>query len=206
MSDVLNVLVRSEVGSNAVKSVRKSGNIPAVLYGHGLENVNLSIPADDVEAAIQAGSQMVTLKGGISDTALVSDVQWDAFGKEILHLDLTRVSAEEKVQVTVPLTTRGEAAGIKQGGNLEVMAHEILIECSAASIPDKIEIRVHDMQIGDSLKAGELPLPPGTVLCTNADDLIVQCVEVREEEEVELGESAEPEVIGRKDEEEEAQA
>ncbi len=203
MSDVLNVLARSEVGSNAVKSVRKAGNIPAVLYGHGLENVNLSIPTDDVESAIRNGSQMVTLQGAVSDTALVSDVQWDAFGNNILHLDLTRVSAEEKVQVTVPLTTRGEAEGTKLGGNLEILVHEILIECSAASIPDKIEIRVHDLQIGDSLKASDVPLPEGTVLCTNADEVIVHCVAVREEEELEVGETAEPEVIGRKDEEEE---
>jgi large subunit ribosomal protein L25 len=203
MSDVLNVLVRSEVGSNAVKSVRKAGNIPAVLYGHGLDNVNLSIPADDVETAIRNGSQMVTLQGGVSDTALLSDVQWDSFGNDILHVDLTRVSADEKVQVTVPLTTRGEAEGVKLGGILEVIAHELEIECSAASIPEKIEVRVHDLQVGDSLKAGDVPLPEGTVLCTNEDDLIVHCVAAREEEEVEVGETAEPEVIGRKAEEEE---
>ena len=203
MSDVLNVLVRSEVGSNAVKSVRKAGNIPAVLYGHGLENVNLSIPTEDVETAIRNGSQMVTLRGGVDDTALLSDVQWDGFGNNIMHVDLTRVSAHEKVQVTVPVSTRGEAAGVKEGGILELMSHEIEIECSAASIPEKVEIRVHDLEVGDSLKAGDIPLPEGIVLCSNPDDLVVQCVGAREEEELEAGEAAEPEVIGRKEEEDE---
>jgi large subunit ribosomal protein L25 len=208
MSEVLNVTVRSELGSNAVKHVRQAGKVPAVLYGHGLENVNLALPADELDAAIRHGSKLVTLQGGVEDTALVSDVQWDSLGNRILHVDLTRVSAREKVHVSVPLTTRGEAIGAKQGGIVELMAHEVEIECAADAIPDKIEIRIHDLDVGQSIKAGELDLPSGTALFSDPEELVVQCVGARleEEEEAMAGEAAEPEIIGRKAEEEDSEA
>jgi large subunit ribosomal protein L25 len=208
MSEVLNVSVRSELGSNAVNRVRSAGNVPAVLYGHGRESVNLSIPAVELDAAIRHGSKMLTLKGGVEDTALLSDVQWDGLGNHVMHVDLMRVSKREKVHVTVPLLTRGDAIGSKQGGIVELMAHEIEIECAANAIPEKIEVRIHDLDVGHSIKAGEVPLPSGATLLTDAEEPVVQCVgaRVEEEEEALAGETAEPEVIGRKAEEEEPEA
>ena len=206
MTDSLHAKVRSEVGSNALKNVRKSGQIPAILYGHGLQNVNLSIPAEEVQAVIRHGSKLVDLKGELNESALLRDVQWDSLGNNVLHIDLTRVSAEELVRVSVPLVMRGEAAGTKEGGITELMVHEIQVECPASKIPDKIEIRVHELQVGDALKASEIALPEGSELYSAADAIVVHCVGrmVEEDEEAaEAAQSSEPEVIGRKADEDE---
>ena len=208
MTEALHVKVRSEVGSNAVKNVRKSGHIPAVLYGHGLQNVNLSLPAEEVHAAIRHGSKLLELKGELNESALVRDVQWDSLGIGVLHVDLTRVSAGEVVHVAVPLVMRGEAPGSKEGGITELLVHEIEVECPASKIPEKIEVRVHELHVGDSLKASDLDLPSSTKLYSDADALVVHCIGRLIEEEEELPEvthAGEPEVIGRKatDEEDE---
>ena len=207
MREVLHAKVRSEVGSNAVKRVRRAGRIPAVLYGHGQENVNLSVPLDEVHTVIRHGSKLVDLEGDVNETALLRDVQWDSFGSDVVHIDLTRVSAEELVHVSLPLVMRGEAPGSHEGGITELVVHEIEIQCPASGIPEKIEVRVHELHVGHSVKASEIALPPGAKLLSDPDEIVVHCVGRVVEEEAEEAPStegaAEPEVIGRKAAEEE---
>jgi large subunit ribosomal protein L25 len=207
MRAVLNAAVRTEVGSNAVKQVRKAGRIPAVLYGHGEQNVNLSLAGDEVHALIRHGGKLVDLKGDVADTALIRDVQWSTYGTDVLHVDLARVTADERVHVTVPVEVKGIAAGTREGGVVELVVHDVEVECSAATIPDKIEVRVHELQLGQSLKAGDIPLPEGMVLLADPDMIIVHCVgrEDEEEEGAAGTETAEPEVIGRKGKAEEGE-
>jgi large subunit ribosomal protein L25 len=201
MRAVLKAAIRTEVGSNAVKKVRKSGNIPAVLYGHGEQNVNLSLADDEVNAVIRHGSKLVDLRGDVTDTALIRDVQWSTYGTNVLHVDLARVSAEERVRVTVPVEVRGIAIGSREGGVVELVLHDVEVECPAASIPEKIEARVHDLHVGQSLKSADITLAEGVRLLLDPDEIIVHCVgrQLEEEEEGAPGaEAAEPEVIGRK--------
>lgn len=185
-----------------MKKVRKAGRVPAVLYGHGEQNINLSVSAEELHALLRHGAKLVDLQGDVTDTALLRGLQWNTYGTDVLHVDLTRVSAEERVNVNVPLETRGTAIGTHEGGIVELVMHEIEIECPAGSIPDKIEIRVHELKVGDSLKAGEIPLPEGVQLVVDPEIIVVHCVgRTLDEEEgaAEAGaEGAEPEVIGRK--------
>lgn len=201
MRAVLKTAIRTEVGSNAVKKVRKSGFIPAVLYGHGQQNLNLSLSGDEVSAVIRHGSKLVDLSGDVTDTALIRDVQWSTYGTDVLHVDLARVSAEERVHVTVPVEVRGIAIGSREGGVVEVVLHDVEVECPAASIPEKIEVRVHELHVGQALKPGDITLPEGVRFLLDPDEIIVHCVgrslEV-EEEAVPGAEAAEPELIGRK--------
>jgi large subunit ribosomal protein L25 len=206
--EVLHATARTEVGSNAAKRVRAAGHVPAVLYGHGEANLNLSIPLEEIEAAMRHGSRMVTLQGAVRDTALIRDVQWDPLAIEVLHLDLTRVSASEKVEVSVAVELRGDAPGAREGGMVELVLHEVDIRCPASSIPEKLEIRIHDLHLGDSFKVADIPLPAGAEPVTDPEEVIVHCVGRMEEvvEEVEAAAAGEPEVIGRKEEEEEEES
>ncbi len=204
MAEVLQVKVREEVGSRAAKRVRQAGQTPAVLYGHQLANVSLTVPTDQIEWAIRHGIRMVQLQGDIRDTALIREVQWDAFGSHVLHVDLTRVSASEKVRMVVPLELRGEAPGARQGGITEQLIHEIEVESAADQLPERIEININELGLGDAIKLGEVPMPEQVTMIADAEELVVQCmsaVEV-EEEEAEEAEVAEPEVIRRAAEEE----
>ena len=117
-ADTLNVVVREERGSNKMKKLRADGLIPAVLYGHGGENVSIAVNAKEVNAMIRHGGRVVEFAGGLSESALVTDVQWDAFGSTVLHMDFTRVDQSERVDVTIAVELRGTAPGTKVGGTV----------------------------------------------------------------------------------------
>ncbi len=102
-TDVLHVELRDQTGSLAARKLRRSGRIPAVLYGHGEGTQHLTIAATEVSSLLRHHGKAVTLDGAVKDTALLSDVQFNALGTEVLHLDLIRVNLQEKVVVTVPV-------------------------------------------------------------------------------------------------------
>jgi large subunit ribosomal protein L25 len=204
MAETLNVQLREDLGKRRTRRLRKAGSVPAILYGHGEKTVSLAIPAAEVSAALRHGSRLVDLKGAVADKAFIRDLQWDTYGLEILHLDLARISEHELVKVTVPLEFRGEAPGVKQGGIVEHMLHDLQIECPVSAIPERLTVSLGTLKLGDSLTVADLIVPQGIKVLTHADVVVTHCVEPVEEEEVApVTEGAEPEVIGRKAEEEE---
>ncbi len=116
MSETIEVKKRDLVGKRAVKKLRSQGLVPAILYGHGEENVNLCVRKEALGLVIRHGSKILSLTGDINDTALLREVQWDTFGTEILHIDLNRVSQSETVEVTLSVELHGEAPGLSEGG------------------------------------------------------------------------------------------
>jgi large subunit ribosomal protein L25 len=204
-TEVLHATVRQGLGTRASRRLRQQGQIPAVLYGHGKESVNLAIPHGEVEAMIRHGSKMVSIQGEVSSNAFVKEVQWDPLGMEVLHLDLTRVFVGEAVDVVVPVELVGEAPGAKQGGRVEQVTHEVEISCPAEKIPDKFEVRINSLELGQSITIDELELPEGAKMLSEVERVLVTCEEVIEVEEAEVTTEvgAEPEVIGREEETEE---
>ncbi len=210
MTDVLNVAVRETMGTSAARKLRRQGGLPAILYGHGEANVNLAVNAHELDAVIRHGGKLVNLAGGVSDTALIREVQWDAFGVSVLHLDLTRVSAKERVELSIGVELRGDAIGLNQGGMIEHMVYELDVECPASAIPDRFSISVKDLDVGQSITVADVEVPEGVTIMTPPETVVVQCVKVilEEEEEEEEGVAAdgsEPEIIGRKAEDEEGE-
>jgi len=187
--------------------MRHAGKIPAILYGHGKENVSLAVVQEDVAAALRHGAKVVDLAGGVNEPALIREVQWDTYGVDVLHVDFARVEAGETVDTTLPLVLHGEAPGTHEGGMVELIIHEIHIRCPVDAIPDKLELNVKTLHVGHALYARDIILPPGAEVAGDPDVMVTHCVahgkvlDEEEEEEVEKKESAEPEVIGRKAEE-----
>lgn len=205
---VLKATKRSERGSRKVRRLRRQGLIPAVLYGHGEECEALAMSRHDAELVIQHGERVVELDvDGRVQNALIKEVQWDTFGTEVLHVDLARVSLDERIEVTVPVVLRGTPAGVTaEGGVLNQLATEVTIECAVSAIPDEIAVRIRSLKVGDALHAGDLPLPEGAVLRDDPDALICAVTVIAEEVAAAPAEPgpAEPEVIGEKPGEEEA--
>lgn len=204
MLEKLHAEKREELGTTACRRLRKAGQIPAVMYGHGEANVNLTLRANEVEAALRHGSHLIELSGAVNDSALF-DVQWDALGTEVLHLDLTRVNAEETVEVELPVELRGEAPGTKEGGVVLHTVHTLTLRCPAGVIPEKLQLTINELHLGESIAASEIELPDKASLVDDPETIIVQCTEPEAEEEVdEEGTGGlEPEVIGRKPDEDE---
>ncbi len=205
MAEVLKVQLRETRGKRHNRRLRAAGAIPAVLYGHERQTVCLSVPADQIDAAVRHGSRLVRLSGGVNEQAFIRELQWDTWGMNVLHVDFTRVSAHERVEVQVPVELRGEAPGVKEGGIVEHVLHQVRLECEATQIPEKLEVNINDLGVDASVTAAELELPPTAKVLDPVDAVVVQCVlpAAVPEEEVAAAKEAEPELIGRKPEEEE---
>ncbi|MGC3968692.1 MAG: 50S ribosomal protein L25 [Pirellulales bacterium] len=205
MPEVFHVSVREETGSRNMHRLRRAGKVPAVLYGHGQPCVNLAIGNDEVKAMIRHGARVVDLEGAVAEKAFVSELQWDAFGREVLHIDLARVSLDERVTVEVTVELKGEAEGAKAGGVVDHVTHTVEVECPVVAIPAKVILRIAELKLDGHLNADKIELPEGVTLVTDAETVIVTCAKPKAETEAAAGgDGAEPEVIGRKAGEEEA--
>jgi large subunit ribosomal protein L25 len=172
----LSVKRREQVGSTSTRHLRKTGAIPAVLYGHGLETLSLAVAGEDLLGIIRASQKLVTLEGDAAEGAFIKSVQWDTWGKEVLHVDLLRVSDTELVETTVTIEIKGTAPGLSEGGIVEHLVHEIDIDCPAAAVPDKITVLVNDLHLNKAIHASEIALPEGAKLLSDPDTVVVQCV------------------------------
>lgn len=205
-SEVLNVEVRQETGRRQVRKLRSAGKTPAVIYGHG-ETVSLSVPSDQLEKLISHGERLIKLAGGESGPAFIRDVQWDLYGKHVVHVDFTRVEAGEMLETTVALELRGEAPGTKMGGEVEHVLREMALSCPPRSMTDHLDVDVSGLEVGGRITVGDLVLPEGAKAVLDANELVAQCVDKSGAEEAEVDETpavgpAEPEVIGEKKDDE----
>lgn len=201
---VIKADARDEIGTRNARRLREQGKIPAIIYGHGEESQAVTLSEHEIELAVLHGERLLEVDlGDAKQNVLIKELQYDTFGQELLHVDLTRVSLDERVEVTVPIVLRGTPAGAAEDGVLQQSAAEVRIECVVTAIPDEVRAAVGDLQIGDALHMSDLELPEGatlleepeTVICT----VVVIAEEVVEEAEEEPGEG-EPEVIGEKKE------
>lgn len=201
---------REELGSRANKRLRDAGFVPGVIYGHKEAVIPITLPKKEVVTHLDTGAQLFDLSlDGKSEKVLVKEVQYDHLGMEVLHIDFARVSLDERVEVTVPLELKGTPKGEEEDAVLQQIISSLEIECLVTEIPDKIVHNVSEMEKDSVLHISELKLPPG-VRCLQDGELIVATVKEIQEvvvapEVTEAG-PAEPEVIGRKAEEEEAPA
>ncbi|MEM6471294.1 MAG: 50S ribosomal protein L25 [Planctomycetota bacterium] len=173
MAEVVQVHRREgSLGTASSRRLRKAGNVPAVLYGHKQDNEHLYIDQRTIESILRHHSKIVELQGDVQETALVSELQFDPLGIEVIHVDLQRVNMNERVQVTVPIQFKGEAAGSKQGGIAIENAHEVEVECPAVAIPDALVLNVTPVKAGEHRSASDLELPENVTLVTTADTVV----------------------------------
>jgi large subunit ribosomal protein L25 len=164
-------------GSRVARRLRKQGKIPAIIYGHKQAPVPIAVPRDSVWEMIKKSTHLAELLvGGAAETVLVRDVQWDHLGKEILHLDFARVSADESIETEVRIDIRGVAPGTAGGGTLEVLIHELKVTCRAAAIPDAIRVDVSHLQVDQGIHVKDLVLPPGVTVDEDPEKLVVHVV------------------------------
>lgn len=196
----LSVESRETVGKRRNRRLRESGKTPAVLYGHDRDVVNLSVATELVEAALRHGSRFVQLSGAVNERAFIKEVQWNVWGDVVLHVDFTRVSEHERVQLSVPVVIRGEAPGLKDGGTLKQHLHMIEIEAEPMCAPENIPVNVNALGFNQSIRVADVAVPEGVKLLAEQETVVVECSEqtVSEEAEAEIVEGAEPEIIGRK--------
>ena len=208
-SVVLVAQERTGQGSRAARRLRKQGQVPAVLYGHGEGTVSVVLGADELSKAIRHGARVIDLKQGEKiQKALIREIQWDPFGQDILHADFARVSADERITLDVRVELRGTAPGVTAGGVLVQQIHNLHVECSVLAVPESIRVNVGELQMDQIMYVRDLVLPEGVVVKNDPDAIMVQITQkVVEGETVvaPVADQAEPEVIGKKKEDEAAE-
>lgn len=202
---------REGTGKGAARTSRRGGRIPGVLYGHGEESVSLSVDANELQKLVHSISienTIVDLDIGKGEPykVLIREVQRHPFRDEFIHIDFFHVAMDEKIQVEIPILLIGTPTGVKnKGGVMDHQLRELEVFCLPGNIPEKVEIDVSNLDIGDSIHVSDIQLPDVEVL-TDLDRSVVAVLAptVIEVEEAAAEEAIlEPEVIGRGKEEEE---
>ncbi len=161
-------------GTRVARRLRAQGRIPAIIYGHKQDPVPVHLARESVWEMIKKSTHLAEISlNGVTETVLVRDVQWDHLGKEIIHLDFARVSADESIETEVRLDVRGTAPGVAEGGVMEVLVHSVRVTCRANAIPDAIRVDVSNLHLDQSLHVRDLTLPEGVTLDADPEQLLV---------------------------------
>jgi len=162
---------RTEFGKGAARRLRRAHQIPAVLYGHGTEPVHVALPGHETMLAVKQANALFEIEiDGKATLALAKDVQRDPVKNVIEHVDLLIVRRGEKVSVEVPVTVVGESAP----GTIHIVETQALsLEAEATHLPEHVEVSIEGLEAGTALTAGELTLPKGAALLTDAEIVVV---------------------------------
>ena len=196
---------RTEFGKGAARKIRRSGNIPAVIYGHGTQPVHISLPGHDTMLALKHVNALLTIVvDGDEQLALAKDVQRDPIKPVIEHVDLVVVRRGEKVTVDVPVHLEGEAAA-ETVVTLDHATLQLLV--AATDIPENVVVSVEGLEAGTQVLAGQVELPSGAELVTDAEALVVNVTQAVSAEalEAELAEAEAEAGIEREEHEEPAE-
>ena len=154
---------RNTFGKGSARALRREGLIPAVLYGPKRDTVPLTISPLDLDNIYKdSGTERVILSlkidnGGTQDvTVVVKEMQVAPVTGQYLHIDFYEISLNEEIVVNVPVEVTGRSKGVERGGFLQVVRHQLEVSCIPTDMPDKIEVDVTNLDIGDSIHIGDL--------------------------------------------------
>ncbi len=209
-STKLKVTSRKQTGTAACRHLRKQNLVPAVIYGHGEQAQLVSLPRHEVEILLAHGTRLLDITlDKKPHKLLIKDVQHDHLGMNIVHVDLVRVSLDEKIHLTVPIELRGAVDAASHGGGVvEQHLTQLEVECLASNIPETILLRVGKLELGESIRVKDLPVDQGVTVLSDPEALVVTvkigAAEVSAEDAVAEAEpgAEEPEIIGQAEKEE----
>lgn len=169
---------RTKLGTSANRRLRASGQVPGNVYGHKQDPISVSFSEKEAAALVRSTHRVVDLElDGKTETAILRETQWDAYHKQLWHVDFMRVDANERVKVDVDVVLRGTAAGVLAGGVLEHSLHMLHVDCLAINIPEAISVKVQGLQVGQAIHVKELDIPVGVTVLNNPDAIVVRVVQ-----------------------------
>jgi large subunit ribosomal protein L25 len=164
------------------RALRRSGQIPAAVYGHkGAESTSIVINAKDLQALMRrhrvvVGNTLIQLEmedGDLREKTLIQELQRHPFRDEIYHISFFAISKQKSIALNIPLHYVGVPAGVKAGGSMNILKNEIRVACPPDKIIDRLDVDVSELTIGKGIHVGELPLPEGIKALSDPSVLVV---------------------------------
>ncbi|MFD4555043.1 50S ribosomal protein L25/general stress protein Ctc [Streptomyces sp. NPDC058469] len=182
MADVkLAAETRTEFGKGAARRIRRDKKVPAVVYGHGVDPLHITLPGHELQLALRTPNVLLTLDiEGTTQLAIPKAVQRDAIKGYLEHVDLLTVKSGEKVTVEVYVHTEGELA--PGSFLLEHVLSTITVEAEATHIPESVTVSIAGLEAGAAIAAKDIPLPAGTTLAIDEDAVVLQVLAAQAEE------------------------
>jgi large subunit ribosomal protein L25 len=181
MEATLDAEPRSETGKGAAHRLRASGRVPAILYGQDVEPTPIHVGALDLLHLFHHGggsSVLVDLRvNGDEHLTIAREIQRDLIHDRFIHVDFMAVRRDEKITVNVEVQEIGESVGVHAGGVVQHHLREVEIEALPGDVPERIEVDITSLQIGDSLRVGDLRSPSGVEILTDAETMVIAVIE-----------------------------
>jgi large subunit ribosomal protein L25 len=177
----LKAATREAGAKGKARRERVNGNVPGVLYGGGQDPVALSVNAREFVKLVHAGGAHAIVQievannEGASSPALLKDVQYHPVRGHVMHADFQRIRLDERITTLVPLSFFGHCKGVVEGGVLDYQLRELEIECLALEVPEKIDVDITDLGIGDHLYVSSISAPEGIDIVTESDRSVIAC-------------------------------
>lgn len=203
----LKVTQRNTFGKGSARTLRREGLVPAILYGPKRDSLPLTVSPLDLDKIYKtSGSEQVIFNlviengGTLNVTAMVKEVQAAPVTQQYLHIDFYEISLDEKIVVGILVEVTGKSKGVERGGFLNIVRHELEVSCLPTDMPEKIQVDITDLDIGDAIHVEDLALIDKVEILADKGLTVLTVVaptveeeEIPEEEEVEEGEEAEGE-------------
>ena len=200
----LNAKTREGKGKGAARKLRAVNAIPAIVYGAKVDPLKLSVDIPTFDKIIRDNGSSglffdLTIDGGDKKMVMLKEIQMDPFGLKYLHVDFHEIDMDHKVSVSVPVETEGVAAGVKEGGMLQIIRRDLDVLCKPKDTPESISIDISNLEIGDSVHVEDIDMGDAieiphevnfTVITIVPPDVSSDDVEEEDGDEAEIGEVA----------------
>ena len=170
----MNAVKREELGKQANNKIRKDGLVPAVVYGRNKKNINISINGKELKKVLSGteARENTIISISIEGTdekrkVLLKEAHLDTLTSAPLHFDFYEITDGEKLKLVCPLNFIGKPEGVKNGGVIQTLSNQVLIECVPEKIPNEITVDISDLEIGDTLFVEDLPPKDGVTILSN---------------------------------------
>jgi large subunit ribosomal protein L25 len=171
---------RDDAGKGVARKLRAAGRVPGVFYGHDQAATPISVDARDMGHVLHtSGGSNVLLDlvvDGKDHLAMPREIQRDHIHNKLIHIDFLAVSRTQTITVDVPVVEIGDSIGVKEGGVVEHHLRDLRVECLPQDVPDKIEVDITELNIGDMVHVRDVVVPTGVTILTNAEDAVLSVI------------------------------
>ncbi|OBZ15505.1 MULTISPECIES: 50S ribosomal protein L25/general stress protein Ctc [Bacillales] len=209
MAIAMNADQRTGTTKGELRQLRLQGKIPGVIYGKQLDNAaQVTVDSKELQALLRSHPNAVleiNVPSHGKTSVMISEIQRDSLSRQVLHVDFHQINMNENVRANVRITAEGDSQGVREGGILQVILHELEVQCLPGNIPDSVSVDISALAIGESVLVSDLKLPKGVESLAEPEQVVVTILAPQKELTEEEAEDAAVELAEAESRSKEAQ-